>query len=369
MRRTGQRGTRRGAEIALLVAGCLVLVLALMLEEVPDDIEWVLAVLGPLGLALIGLSGLAWTVRSLGAGPFASFPTTVGRTRLALDRGLRWRMAVTLALTLGIPIAVAVAVVGLVEEGWLLVTFVLVMGSGGLAVGRSVAHRNGGAAEGLAPLLDRLCMLADMPVPELVTERSRVPIAWTSAGRIHLSEPLVRSLERDELEAVLAHELAHLAHRDAAVMDLTTAPSRLLLGIVTICFAPGRLDVDVGLLERLCVLGMGLVVGPPALVFGWSLRLLALNLSRAREYVADAAAATLTGQPSALASALLKLEAAQPGIARRDLREMEARSPLCIVAIRASRVGRLVRTHPPTAERVARLERMEERLHATPASL
>jgi heat shock protein HtpX len=106
----------------------------------------------------------------------------------------------------------------------------------------------------------------------------------------------------------------------------------------------------------------GLCYVPPAFVLGWGSRLLGLGLSRAREHSADAAAASLTGHPSALASALLKLDAALPKIPRRDLRELTGRRPPCIVDVRPSRSGRPLRTHPATTERVARLERMEARL-------
>jgi len=107
---------------------------------------------------------------------------------------------------------------------------------------------------------------------------------------------------------------------------------------------------------------IGLVYVPTGFVLGWSSRLLGLGLSRVREYAADATAATLTGAPSALASALIKLDRSQSGIPRRDLREVEALSALCIVQVGTSRLGRLLHTHPPIDERVARLERMEGRL-------
>ncbi len=79
-----------------------------------------------------------------------------------------------------------------------------------------------------------------MSAPEVVIEHEPVVTAWTSGGRVHLTVALLESLDSHELEAVLAHELAHLAHRDAAVMDVATAPSRLLLGGVAVCRHPER---------------------------------------------------------------------------------------------------------------------------------
>jgi heat shock protein HtpX len=360
----GPDTTARAAEIALLVAGCLILLLALITLRATDGGP-ASTTLGRVGLGLLALAGISWTLRSFRTGGRARLPTTVGRKRLSPDRGLRCWMALTFALAIGIPIAAAVVLTTLVDDGWVWIVGGLFLGATALLVERSVGRR----AQGPLPmtsgeptrLLERLCMRADMPVPALELDPTRVPIAWTAGGRIHLSEPLLRSLDRAELEAVLAHELAHLAHRDAAVMDLVTAPSRLLLGIVTTCLRPGRV-MEVSLTERLGLLMFALVYVPPAFVLGWGSRLLGLGLSRAREHSADAAAASLTGRPSALASALLKLDAALPKIPRRDVRELRGRRSLCIVDVRPSRFGRLLRTHPATTERVARLERMETRL-------
>lgn len=358
---------RHGAERALLLLGALVLTISTVILRFSEGTDSVSPVLGPVGLGVLALSGLAWAIRSFGAGPPAQLPTTVGSRRLSADRGLRWRMALTLVLAVGVPLAPAIAVVGMFDEGWMWVSITLMFGGAGAGAEHARQRRARGSeedsAEELAALVARLCMRADMAVPELVIEKSRVPDAWTHGGRVHLSDSLRSLLEPKELEAVLAHELAHLAHRDAAVMDLATAPSRLLLGLVAFGLHPGRLG-GTSLHERLSVRVFSVFFVPPAFVLGWSSRLLGLGLSRFRELAADASAATLTGRPSALASALLELEAAQSGIPRRDLREMEVRGPLCIVEVRDSRMSRLLRTQPTTADRVARLERMEERLQA-----
>ena len=98
---------------------------------------------------------------------------------------------------------------------------------------------------------------------------------------------------------------------------------------------------------------------PPALVLAWLSRLSMLGSSRAREYSADAAAAALTGRPSALASALLKLEAEREWAPPDDLRGV---SVLCIVGTGRRWLGGLLATHPATARRVQRLEAIERRL-------
>jgi heat shock protein HtpX len=212
-------------------------------------------------------------------------------------------------------------------------------------------------------------MRADIPVPELVVHPDFVANAWTSGGRIHLTWPLLKLLDESELEAVLAHELAHLAHRDAAVMDVCSAPSRTLLGFVGLVGSGFR-----GWLREAFALSPGIALWsgflaalsvPPAFLFGWISRLSVLRMSRTREFAADAAAAALTGRPSALASALVKLDRDAEMMPRADLREVEARAMLCILGTDSSRLGPLFCTHPPTATRVKRLQALEQRIQAT----
>jgi len=164
---------------------------------------------------------------------------------------------------------------------------------------------------------------------------------------------------------VLAHELAHLARRDAAAMEICSAPSRVLLGFSGLV-APRLLRWTRGLFRHGAPPGIAFVIWivallsvPAAFVIGWVSQLSVLGMSRAREHAADAAAATLTGAPSALASALLKLDG---GLPHGDLRQAET---LCIVATR-SRRSRWLSTHPSTAARVKRLEALEVAIQARP---
>jgi heat shock protein HtpX len=154
-------------------------------------------------------------------------------------------------------------------------------------------------------------------------------------------------------------------------MEICSAPSRVLLAFAGLL---ARWS-DRGIRSFAMVLpGSGTVMallvaaaalcGPPAFVIGWVSRLSLLGFSRGREFSADAAAATLTGRPSALASALLKLERQRDWAPRSDLRQVEAYSVLCIVGARRSRLGRLFSTHPPTATRVKRLGAIETRLQS-----
>jgi heat shock protein HtpX len=211
-------------------------------------------------------------------------------------------------------------------------------------------------------------MRADMRVPEVVVESDVVASSWTARGRIHVTSGLLELLDDAELEAVLAHELAHIAHRDAAVMEICSAPSRMLLtfaGFVT----PRLVRWMRAILRKretfsLALLILAVLGLPPAFVMGWISRLSVLGMSRAREFSADAAAVALTGRPSALASALLKLQRQCEWTPRADLRQVEAFAVLCIVGTARHRLGRLFSTHPPIAARVERLEETEMRLQA-----
>ena len=100
----------------------------------------------------------------------------------------------------------------------------------------------------------------------------------------------------------------------------------------------------------------------PAFLLGWFSRLSVLGMSRSREFAADAAAAALTGRPSALASALMKLDGEREWLPAADLRQAQARAVLCIVGADSSRLGPLFRTHPSIAARVKRLQAIEQRV-------
>jgi heat shock protein HtpX len=358
-----------GFEEHSLVTGILLLVTATaaaLVREEPGGLAWAL---GTLGLGVLGVCAISRGVRLYRANVAASLPRSVGRVGVRVRPG--WiSSATTATFALVLPAAAAVALVAVVEWGWLAIASVLLFGALGMFVtalgNRSdVSMYTGASAE--AALLERLCMRADMPVPDLVVEWDSVANAWTSAGRIHVTTRLVSRLDQSELEAVLAHELAHLANRDAAVMDVCSAPSRVLLrfaGVVSSglrAWVRNLLDIP---FPSIAVLGAFLAAlsVPPAFLFGWVSRLSVLHMSRTREFAADAAAAALTGRPSALASALVKLDRESDLMPRADLRQVEAQAVLCILGTDTSRLGPLFCTHPRTAARVKRLEAIEERV-------
>lgn len=374
MRRYHLQLTLRVTRLPALEVGSLVAGVAL----IGIGVVTMFALGGPGGparaIGSLGLCGVAtWAalrgLRLYSAAATAELPTSVARVHVR-TRPARALSAITVALALVLPIGAALTLLALFYWAWPFVAGVLLLGC---AAARATSRREGDELQyymdsGGTPtaLLERLCMRADIPVPDFAVEHAPMANAWTTGGRVHVSRRLVELLDDGELEAVLAHEVAHLARRDAAVMEICSAPSRVLLGfanltprrfwrwMVSAAEFTASLPIGIAILALLCV--------PPAFVIGWVSRLSVLMMSRAREHSADAAAATLTGRPSALASALLKLENQRDRVPRTDLRQVEAYAMLCIVGTARGGLRRLLSTHPSTAARVKRLAEIEGRM-------
>jgi heat shock protein HtpX len=352
-----------------LILGLLLLLAAPVVAAANGSLGGTARLVGAIGLGVLALHAISRGVRLYRAGVLTSLPDSVGRVGVRV-RPARTSTATTAALALVLPAAAGVALVALLEWGWLPLGAALLLG--GLATLLRAAPTETEPYRRDPPrhvpaLLERLAMRADVPVPELVVEGDVEANAWTTRGRIHVTTRLLKVLDRSELEAVLAHEVAHLANRDAAMMDVFSAPSRVLLGYAA-ALAAGLKFWLKNLFEipfpGIALWGAILAVlsVPPAFALGWVSRLSVLRMSCTREFSADAAAAALTGRPSALASALMKLDRESDWIPRADLRHAEARAVLCILAPDRSRLGRLFATHPSIAARVRRLEAIEERV-------
>jgi heat shock protein HtpX len=285
------------------------------------------------------------------------------------DRGLVARMVLTAVATPLIVVA-ALAVLALFAP-WKLVAAVAVASVVGIAMAMDERAKRASAREAtraeapeLHAMLERLCLLADLPKPRIVIEPEALPNSWVvSIGRghssLHLTEGLLRRLERAELEAVIAHELAHVAQRDAAVMTIVGGPGAVLLG-------GGQR------MMRGCGIWFVTIGGVTAMAIGWLGTVGTRALSRYREFAADAGAAALTGHPAALASALMKVSEGLVAIPSEDLRAAAARDAFHLLPVGArERAGRLPlpATHPSLRARIARLERMEATLQAARPAL
>jgi heat shock protein HtpX len=213
-------------------------------------------------------------------------------------------------------------------------------------------------APGLHALVERLAIQADVPMPRVAISDLPVPNAFAMGrSRKHatvcVTTGLLHRLERSELEAVLAHEIGHIRNRDVALMTMASffASLAALVGQIAAFGGLGGRERDSG--PGIAVI---LVVSIAVYVISYFLM---LALSRYREFAADRSAALFTGRPSALASALRRLEAAP----QQDLRAATSMQAFFIVPPRATgALSRLLATHPPTEERIARLAEMESRL-------
>lgn len=295
------------------------------------------------------------------------------------DRGLQARMVLTLMTgvlltlvygTIMLAIVVALFFVPDHDARWLAAALV------GLPLcfllAGWVGSRRSGPADGtreptpddekrVRRVTERLCGVADLDPPDTNVVADRLPLSWTSAPpwrrpRIHLSTGMLDALPERELQAVVAHELSHIVHRDAVVMSLVATPSVYVLRGLRHMAS----DEPIG---TLCVIAMGFYFVLPALVLG----LLGRILSRHRELAADRSAARLTGSPAALGSALVRLREDMIGgdVLLMDLKLAAPRNQFHVIPVEKRERGGLRRvwaSHPRLQDRLDALGRMEREL-------
>ena len=299
----------------------------------------------------------------------------MARTRFPADAGLTSRMLGTMFL-LGLLYVVFVAVLIALLKSWILVVviaggflFVQYFFSDRIALtamrGREVTPEQ---APELHQMVDRLCALADMPKPKVAISDSDMPNAFaTGRNQQHavlcVTNGILRRLSPPELEAVLAHELSHVAHRDVMVMTIASFLG-VLAGIITRMafysqlFGGGRRD------DRDNTAAMiALVMVISMVVYAVSF-LLIRALSRYRELSADRAGAMLTGRPSKLASALVKVTGDMARIPTNDLRRAEPLNAFFFTPALAQGVSisSIFSTHPSLEKRLEELGRLSAEL-------
>jgi len=207
--------------------------------------------------------------------------------------------------------------------------------------------------------IDRLAQQADLPKPTVAVADSSVPNAFATgrsqrSAAVCVTTELLKSLDPKELDGVLAHELAHVKNRDVAVMTIASFLS-------TIAFLVVRWGFFFGGSRRRGGGAVGVAI--LASLLAWVVSFLLVRaLSRYREYAADRGGALITGNPSALASALLTIDGRMDRVPSEDLREQAEMNAFFVIPIEKGIVGRLVRTHPPTEKRVDRLRELEREL-------
>ena len=222
----------------------------------------------------------------------------------------------------------------------------------------------------LHSMVDRLVAQAEMPKPQVAVAYTDVPNAFATGRNpknavVCVTQGIVRRLNDKELEGVLAHELTHVKNRDVTVITmasffatLASMLSSMLMWMMLLGGLSGR-GRGGGSSMALAFLAAYVV----SLIVYFLATLLILALSRYREYAADRGGALLTGEPSHLASALMKITGTIARIPSEDLRKMGTANAFCIVAsLKGESMAGLFASHPPVDKRVARLRRLAQEM-------
>ena len=314
------------------------------------------------------------------------------RTRYAPDRGLTVRMTATMFLLGLVFVAFIAAIIGIGTaygaSSTAIVFFAVILG-GGFAIGSlfysdKIALATAGAHEvkptdspeaaRLHGIVDRLCALADMPKPRVAIADTDMPNAFATGRNadhavVCATRGILRRLENDELEGVLAHEMSHVAHKDVQVMTIASFLAIIAALLVRIAFygelfGGGRRsnDSNAGIM-MLVLMAVSIVV------YAVSFLLIRL-LSRYRELSADRSGALLTGQPSALKSALVKVTGDIARIPTRDLRTSQPLNaffftPAAHLSASSSKLANAFSTHPSLERRLAELDKVQQQLGRT----
>jgi heat shock protein HtpX len=213
-------------------------------------------------------------------------------------------------------------------------------------------------------IVERLCLQADLPKPKVCVMESAMPNAF-AMGRSQKStlvcatRGILGMLSPAELEGVMAHELTHVINRDVLVMTFASFFAALASMILQFAFFFGG-----GYGNREEEEDIFIVVIVSMIVYAVSFLLLRA-LSRYREFAADRGGAVLTGRPSALASALIKISGTVERMPKEDLRTAEGMSAFFIIPARTKKsLMNIFADHPPLEQRLAALERLESQLQS-----
>jgi heat shock protein HtpX len=307
------------------------------------------------------------------------------QTRFAPDRGLTSRMLVVMfilgllyvafigvlivVLSMFMALGAVIAITLIIAGGFF---FIQYFASDKIAMFAMRAHEvTPQQAPELHAIVDRLCALADMPKPRVAIADSNVPNAFATGRNqknavICATTGILDRLDNEQLEGVLSHELSHVAHKDVAVMTIASFLG-VLAGLATRILAEiglfggfdRRDDNDESGMAALVVLLVSAVVYAISFV-------LIRTLSRYRELAADRSGALLTGNPSALASALVQVSGDMSRIPTRDLRAAEPFNAFFFAPALSSRgasLSTMFSTHPSLEVRLEKLGQLAAQIN------
>ena len=298
---------------------------------------------------------------------------TFGPRRIPRDSGLVKRMYFTMfmlgvlyavfALVLvsfGVPIVFMAGIVGVMVVVQFFLSDKMVLWSTG-------AKEVSPAEEPqLHAMVQRLAVAAGIPKPRVAIMKNSIPNAFATGRNpknalVAVTTGLRERLNEREIEAVLAHELAHVVNRDIRVLAIANFFVMVTSFLMTMLFwnmlfggMSGRRNNQAGAMILIYLITM---------VVYFLGQLLVLALTRYREYGADHGGAVISGNPSALASALEKISGSMARIPQEDLRKVQTANAFMIIpAVAGGGMQKLFSTHPPVEDRVRRLREMERQM-------
>ena len=300
----------------------------------------------------------------------------MAKSKIESDRGLNLRMFVTglllvllyaIIITVLIRLGISFGIVIVIAGALLFSQFYF---SDKIAMFSMNAHEVTPAQEPkLHEIVDRLCLLANMKKPRVGVAEVDIPNAFAT-GRspkhavICATRGLMHRLSDEELEAVLAHELSHVAHRDVAVMTIASGVG-MLAGLVSrMAMWSAMLSGGGRSRNGQNVVLIEMVTWVASLVIYVIAYLLTMALSRYRELAADRSGAILIGKPSVLASALMHITGDIGRIPRTDLRKAEGMNAFFFApALSGGSAASLFSTHPSLEKRLDQLNKLERELN------
>jgi len=312
----------------------------------------------------------------------------MARTRYAPDRGLTVRMTATMFLLGLVFVAFVALIIGIMDavgaSAGAIVVVAILLGGGmaftSLFYSDKIALATAGArvvspqeAPELHGIVDRLCAMADMDKPRVAIAPTDLPNAFATGRNsknsvLCVTQGLLRRLDGPELEGVIAHEMSHVAHKDVQVMTYASLLAIIAGLLVRMAFygelfggGRGRNNN-----QNMAIIFLAMMV-VSIVVYAVSFVLIRL-LSRYRELAADRSGALLTGQPSALKSALVKVSGSMSQIPTQDLRKVEPLNAFFFApALRLTRGGgkspsMIFSTHPSLEKRIEQLDKIQRQL-------
>ncbi len=286
---------------------------------------------------------------------------------LGKNRSLQIRMMIVMILLASLTIGFG-AIIGLYFQNLIFtVIFVTILTIVQFLYSHKIALKSFGAKKvdeneypELHRMVTRLSQQADMEKPTIAVAETSIANAFatgrsTSTATVCVTTSLMEVLNDEELEAVLAHELAHIKNKDMIVMTAAGVIAAITGMIIRygVYFGGGRNNNNAPIVVAIFV----------AILTYIGSYLLMMTLSRYREYSADRGAVSITGNPMALASALQTISGSMDSIPKEDLREAQGVNALMISPVK-SKLSSLLSTHPSTDKRIDKLKQMTKEMES-----